>query len=783
MKNIAILACAVFVAAGCGGGSDTSPAGTPAVTTGSASIEGAAVKGPLAKAKISFYKTSADGKQGDLLKETVSDDAGHYSITINGYSGVVIVVASAVSGTTMYDEATGQTIIPVAGFSLRASFSVESGKTYSAQINPFTELATATALAKTGGLTATNVDQAKTDLAATLTFNPLTTAATFNADKKPTNTAAGALAAVSQMALSGNLGCSTGDQAAKVVCVTTALSGKGLNDAAVKSALQTAINLVNDNFGLPALAITTPSGTPAPAATPLEQTKAFMSALRSNVKALDASDLSLETELQKVANDITGRTAPLANTSITAMNLARLGANLWGDVIKGSEPFAADWSFYKNNEYSTFSVPSQQPIFSSGYVGGCSFYSDTAYTNKALTQADAKYVACRTAPQTILATKANGEYKPCSAVGDWCATQWSYRVRLHPDAADVHKFTIYTQTQEALITITSLQPPTFNPTLTTYGAAFPGNAATLVTQHDSKGKITALSLTGEIAPAFSITRNATSYFDSALNRVVSKPNAVATVLGDKHNIGLSAVLSKVGELDKLAFSGSIELIKAGALETRLELAAGSYLQAKPDAAGNYEAQDGSQEMLLKLKGGTAGSTLAGDLKISAFKLDKSGANYIPTLVAFNGSVQRNGVAFFEGELKAEALNHASFNSSQPNSVTNVETQRVGFVAKVTIPNRPVLSVSLSATQNDSGSSATNTTALSGQYVQGPITINVSGASSAAANTVTLESTSGVKLLIDKSKSVYPLTKGGQPVGQYSTLTNRVTYTDNSYEQF
>ena len=39
-------------------------------------------------------------------------------------------------------------------------------------------------------------------------------------------------------------------------------------------------------------------------------------------------------------------------------------------------------------------------------------------------------------------------------------------------------------------------------------------------------------------------------------------------------------------------------------------------------------------MLLKLKGGTAGSTLTGDLKdISTFK-QRSGTSYIPTLVAF-----------------------------------------------------------------------------------------------------------------------------------------------------
>lgn len=764
-KIVAALAVAALIT-GCGGGSGNGSAvDTPQNT--SLSIQGDAIKGPMAQAKISLYKTTADGKQGDLLQETTSDNNGHYSVTLNGYSGIVIAVASVVSGkTTMYDEATGQTISPTAGFTLRASFPVESGKTYSAQINPFTDLATAAAMAKSGGLTTINVEQANSDLAAALTFNPLTTTPTFNAGK-PTNSAAAVLVAVSQMALSGELGCTTGDQAAKVACVTTTLSTKGLADAGVKSALQAKINLVVDAAGLPALLIGGAPGTPVSTATPLEQTKAFMATLRSNAKALDAADLSLQTELQKVADDMKSRTAPIASSSITALNVARLGVQLWNDVIKGGAPFVTGRTFYKGYEY----------------LGGCSFYSDTNYNTLATSKTDAKYVACQAATQQIPPTDANGEYKPCYAVGQWCATQWSYRVRLHPDAADVHKFTIYTQTREAKITVKTVSPATFDETRTPYGAAFPGNAATLATQHDGSGQVTALNLSGELSPAFSITSNFASYFDTTLNRWVYKPNTVATVLGDKHNVALSAALTKVGTQDNLALSGSMELIKAGALETRLELAAGSYLQARQDAAGDYSAQDGSQEMLLKLKGGTAGSTLTGDLKISAFKLDASGTSYIPTLVAFNGSVQRNGIAFFEGALTGEALNYASFNSTLPRSGTNVQTLRAGLMGKVTIPNRPVLSISLSATQNDKGSSASNTTALSGQYVQGLLTINMSGAASATANIITLESTSGVKLVIDKSQPVYPLTKSGQAVGQYSTLTNRITYTDSSYEQF
>ena len=773
IKYVAAAAVAVLIS-GCGGGSDS------ASSAASTIVEGSVVKGPMAKAKVSFFKAGADGKQGDLLQETESDDNGAYRVTLSNYSGVVIAVASVVPGKTMmYDEAMGKAIRPAADFILRASFSAESGKNSDAQINPFTDVATTAALAKNGGLTRDNVAQANSELATTLGFNPLTAAPTFDADKKPTNTAAGALAAVSHLALSNGLGCTASDQATKIVCVTKALSAKGLGDAGTKKVLQEAINSVTNIAGLPALSIG--SGTsPVAASTSLEQAKAFMSALRSNAKALDATDLSLQTELQKVADDVYGRAAPLVSSNIVALKMARFGTEFWNEVIKGSAPFVAGRPFYKD-----FPNP-----YGFGYLGGCRFYQDTDYVVAATSKANAKYISCQTAAKYIPATDANGVYQQCRAVGEWCDTQWSYRVRLHPDAADLNKFTIYSQTQQAkhtAKTVSGTSPNSFatsyDEARTSYGADFPGNAATITTQQDSTGKITALNLSGELSPAFSITSNPSFQYATAAAYSVYKPNVTVTVLGDKHNVALSAALTTVSGLDRLALSGSIELIKAGALESRFELASGSYLQARPDTTGNYDAQNGSQEMLLKLKGGTAASTLTGELKMSAFKSDKSGTDYIPTLIAFNGSVQRNGVAFLEGELTAEALNYASFDNSKPHSASNVQTTRAGFAGKVTIADRPELNVKLSATQNDTGSRATQSTALSGQYRQGQIVINVSGSGNTRANTVTLESPNGLKLVIDSSKTVYPLTKSGEKVGEYFTRSSRVTYSDNTYEQF
>lgn len=798
---VALIGAAVLTLAGCGGGGG----GSSPLATSSTTISGSAIKGPLAYAKISIYKT-ANGVRGNLLQTVTSDANGSYTATITDYSGVVLVEASATAETRMFDEATGKTVTPTLGFTMRASFVAQSGTTYSTQINPYTELATATALAATGGLSSTNVEQYNSALAAALQFNPLTTIATFDANNKPTNAAAVALAAISEMALAGDQGCTTGDQAAKVTCITTALTTLGLGDAGIQTALQTNINAITSALGLPAQTVTDPAstgdGSSAPVATPLEQAKAFISTLRSNAKALDATDLSLQTELQKVSDDLYGRTAPIAASNVNALNIALLGAQFWSDVIKNPDvQFVAKKAFFKTGDYYQESI------------GGCTFYADANYNVEATAKDEAKYVACTSQSQyedDILATDANGEYKPCTAVGDWCGTSWSTKIRLTPDAVDANKFTVYTQTREARLTAKTItydystttwpyqnitdaaQCPSgtnctvnvtaTNETRTHYGAAFPGNAATLSTQRDSNGRINAVNLTGELSPAYALTDNFSSYYDDALQRWVFKPNQTATVFGDKHNVALAGALTQEGSLEKLAISGSMALIKAGVLETRIELAEGSYLQATPDGNGGYSTTDGSQEMLLKLKGGSAASSFAGNLKISSFKLDKSSTSYIPTLMSFNGSVQRNGVSFFEGAITGEALNYADFNNSEPLSEANAKTARVSFVGSVIIPNRPVLKVSLSVTQKDTGSFATDTSNLTGQYVQGYTTINLSGASSATSKVVTLESTTGMKLVIDKSKSAYPLTNGGVAVGEFSPNTNTMTYTDNSYEQ-
>jgi len=555
--------------------------------------------------------------------------------------------------------------------------------------------------------------------------------------------------------------------------------------------------------------------TPGPVnpSTPLELTKTFVTALNSNAMALNATDISLQTEMQAVTNDMQFRTAPVANSSVKALDMAMKAAQFYNDVIQTpTAPFVQSKNFYEPNNSGMFAMPGYTPPPAPS-LGGCSFYSEPTFTVLSTSKVDALYVACGSSAQyadLVQPTNPNGTQKQCTTIGESCGARWSYRVRLSPDPVDTNKFNVYTMTREAKLTVKTLgysysdpstgqwvtgatscptnsmncqaSPTSYNDEARThYGAAFPGNASTLTAQRDANGQITSVSLSGELSPAFTIESAPSYYFDPTLNYSVYKQNQTATVLGDKHNVALSGVLTQAAGINHLALAGSVELIKAGVLETRLALNAGSYVQSSPnDMYGNL-MHDGSQEVLLKLSGGSAASTINGELKGGAFKLDASGTDYSPTLMSFTGSVQRNGISFFDGSITAEMLNRASFNTFAPISSTNVLQSRVGIVGNVSITNRPTLALTLTGTNSDSGFYSSST--LSGQYVQGNLTININGSNSLTSKVLTLESTDGVKLVLDNAKTVHPLTKVGVLMGELSTLTNLLTYTDGSYEQF
>ena len=126
---------------------------------------------------------------------------------------------------------------------------------------------------------------------------------------------------------------------------------------------------------------------------------------------------------------------------------------------------------------------------------------------------------------------------------------------------------------------------------------------------------------------------------------------------------------------------------------------------------------------------------------------------------------------------------ASFSSDQPVSSSNQKKIKATTNLVVTIPTRPVLVLRdwVADVTNFGDSESVN---LSGQYVQGSAVINVSGLKPiTGASVLSLESTTGIKLLVDGAKSVHPMTKSGVKVGEYNANTGRLSYVDGSFEQY
>lgn len=769
----------------------------------------------MALAQVNAYKTTSTGLQGELLGSATTDTNGGYTISTGSYTGVVLLTSTATADTTMWDEATGATIKPPVGYSLRASLAAGGTGALTAQINPFTDAATAAAV-KAGGLTMANVTRANTDMAAVLTFNPLDSVPQFDATTHVAkNPAAAALTAVSNMAMSGALSCDTGNQAAKVACATAAMATSGMADVAVKTALQTHITSVTSNLNLPTLTLQNPSGAVVSDATPLDQTKAFFTTLRSNAKALSGTEFSLKNELEAANSDMKNSTVPLAENNLWTVWMAADAAQLWSDSVVGTtKPFVAAKNFYRNsfNSESFYGI--------SQAFGGCEITTDAAGTIRATSRDQAKYMRCSTYAYRnnfangglnsfVEPTDSDGNVALCTKPGDVCGTHWDTVLTMSP-ATGTGTFSVITATRKRVLTLKAAVLPlvcndsfrdpmwacpsgTFSYVDTFYGAAASssstGNQSTLVTASDSTGTIIGAELIGELAPNFVVDSNP-SY--SWIPPIYSfKPNKTVTVLGDKQNIRLKAALTTANSVSKLAVSAYMDVVVNGAVDSHIELLDGSYLQAKANVPGVYTGTDGSEELFLKLRGGTLATTLDGSITVSKPLWDLSKTNYQPTLASFNGKFSRNKSTLFNGTLTVENLNYGGVDATKAASLTNQRKNKLDFTGSVSIPNRPNMALTLSMVETISsppcsGGICTDTNAsyaLTGQYQQGLLTVNLEGAGKGSANTVTLTSTSGVKLVADTGATTYPLTKDGQIMGTFNPKTMQVNYTDNTYEQF
>jgi hypothetical protein len=176
---LTILGGSLLLLVGCGSGNGGSAAASP---TGSGTISGTAVKGPVDQGTVKAYAVD-NGARGAQFGTAITDSSGNFSMTIPSYSGPVMLI---VSGGTYTDEAGGAVMTIAANDVLTAVIpTITSGTLLSGiQITPLTSLAQAMAAHMVSGMTTANITSANAsignyfmvkDILYTMPMNPLVT--------------------------------------------------------------------------------------------------------------------------------------------------------------------------------------------------------------------------------------------------------------------------------------------------------------------------------------------------------------------------------------------------------------------------------------------------------------------------------------------------------------------------------------------------------------------------------------------------------------------------------
>lgn len=200
LTTLLMLSLAIGLSGCGGGGGGSTPQNTPSTTT----ISGVASKGLIDGATATAFILNANGTKGAQLGNAATTLAdGSFMIDLGTYTGNVII---EVTGGSYTDEATGVTVINTA--KLRVALTDVSGET-TANATALTEVAVQVAESNAGGLTASNIEKANTQVSNLVGVNIVETlpadvlgtgASTESADAQAYGVA---LAGISQMLADG----------------------------------------------------------------------------------------------------------------------------------------------------------------------------------------------------------------------------------------------------------------------------------------------------------------------------------------------------------------------------------------------------------------------------------------------------------------------------------------------------------------------------------------------------------------------------------------------------
>ena len=794
----------VLIAACGGGGSDPNGSGAATATT---TVNGVASKGPLKQALVTAYKVKDDGTRGDVITSKETDDTGAYTLDLGSYSGPVQLEVTVVAGKTkMADEATGADQTLPDDFKLRSALVVTaptSGSTQiqSASITPYTELATKIA-EDSGGLSQANIANATKVVFDLIGVDPVTTKpidysktapADATEDQKKyalLNAAVSTLAATTPTTTDATtlkcfddagsdagkkIKCAT-DQIAKAVTVdktgSTTLAAVNKNFVGLGDALVAASNDDKNKTGrtvstddadskrlkeLETEVRNSTTGTAPPVKLDLPvqdqadvaKAKLFFSRMRSNLASLQSAplDTGLADGMRAFEASLRTEAATVASDTAQLLRLAQIGLVLWQDYKSGattdpnsvSVPGLPGGCTVFSGNFPTLPGGSDNQVGADGTPGAP--YANTAVT--ATSAEDASWVAC-SLNQGVLPTAQNGvvQYRR-SILMD---TSASATLATIPYTA-ITRSRSYDSGSAALVqrNLTPALSGSFGGTLT-------------------EGQVTGLQFVGDLPPGVT---------------------AAGVLLAARYPVNLNAALTTLTSgASRVAFtSGSLGVVPVGASAASLTVdlsADGDTAVVLPGTVGvksdtaPTDAQLADASITVAARIGTAKGTLKGRLVADRFS-DDSIAGLQPNRVVFNGIISAAG----SSGTVAEVLNGTLEGSR------SAASKMVAFSGTLTLPGRPVMTLSLSVTETPAADSNPRTVAMTGRYVQDAITLQATGSEtgtgSARTKALTMADSSGVTVSLASASASATVTVSGRSAASIDNARGRITYADGSFE--
>jgi hypothetical protein len=720
-----------MLAAGCGGGGSSS---TPDEVAATRSVQGTAAKGIIKGGLVQVYALDAQGKKGATPVATgKTGNDGTFTVSIPKDVLLFVVEVSATAGAVMADEATGTDIALPTNMVLRNVVKLEAAaESYTGSVSPLTEMAVKTA-EKAGGLTATNVAQAKAGVTAMLGFDPETVkpvnansaaAATATPEQK---TQALLLAAISKMAKDGALGC----VAADVTCVvnkvanSATVSGSSITMGEVGAALETVTKAVASDTTINKTGVTTVSLPAIKVTIPAEQT--------SSVAAAKAMVASLRTNLNTFANgavDIEAR-ADKVNVAFDKMV-----EPVDDGLINWMKTPAAAINYFMAYKAGTKTSPTAMISWMNG--SNCNIYSDADSKVLSVSKDDALNIAC--------------------------VVDRKFIPTLNKSVAQVIKITPGTGNEHAYKTHTRFETKTGG-------------------QRDSSKDV---DIGTRVGGTITYAPNSSNSF-ALHGKLPVRTDAAGTQLTDyeEWDLAASSTADATAGTTKYEVTAAMTSYLAGQAVGKLSINPGSQLIVNSAVTGDFAFLESGdvKDFNLSISGESAGSTISGSVKLKDWKADKN-SEYAPTDVTFTGAITEASKPFFDGSLNIKLAGFDKFDSMSDISDTNFVGRTVTLNGSMALPDRPTLALFLTASEL-----SVDKHTLVGEYNDGTTTIVFSGyrtLPNAEIKSLKVASTTGVSFEVtqqnlDNATQDLPVMRNSAKVAQINLKTGVITYTDNTFE--